>query len=82
MKLSKIISEKAIQFEVNNKEFDLITLALDNYACFIEYSLKTKRVPSFEVEEEPIILTDKFVDKFIQQNAFIKPMLEIMHLFY
>lgn len=82
MKLTKIINNKSIQLEVNKFELDLMTLALDNYACFLEWSLKTKVIHPLDRKENSIEVTDEMASRFTKQAKLLKPMLEILYLFY
>lgn len=79
MKLSKIRPPKTIQLEVTKTEFNLINLALSDYLYFLENSLKYNNIYS---RDELIPLAKDIKAKFIQQEKKIKPMLEIMGLFY
>jgi len=82
MKLSKVISNESIQFEVTPSEFDLISFALYDYACFIEYCLKNNLVNTYDLSEKPFELTRKIKINFEKQLCVIKPMQEILSLFY
>jgi len=82
MKLTKIAKGTKVHFEVTKNELNLLSFALDEYALFLEYSLKNNLINTFDLNEKPFELTPKIKTRFEAQLKTVKPMQAILHLFF
>jgi len=82
MRILKLKKQKFIQFDVTTKELNVLQMALDDYYCFLDYSLKNNIIKSNSCDDVQYDLTESIRKRFKNQRKILEPMLEIINLFY